>query len=60
MAVALSLLITSIDNDVGNRKRVIIGFTIVVLAGLLIPPPTENVKAWPIIGEKAYDYCNVV
>lgn len=81
MAVALSPLITMIDKYVGNRKRVIIGFTLFVIAGLLIPtymlsgsmietsstlvhamkegnitipPPTENVKEWPLIGEKAY------
>lgn len=83
MAVALSPLITMIDKYVGNRKRVIIGFTIVVVLALLIPtymlsgsmiesstalvhsmkegnitipPPTENVKEWPVIGEKAYAF----
>lgn len=83
IAVALSPLINNLEKRLGNRKRVIIGFTVAVIAALLIPtymlsgsvisesqylvnvlkdgnatvpPPTENVKEWPLIGEKAYAF----
>ena len=81
IAVALSPVINSLEKRFGNRKRVIIGFTVTIIAALLIPtymlsgsmiessttlvhamkdgnvtipPPTEKVKEWPLIGEKAY------
>lgn len=83
IAVALSPLINSLEKRFGNRKKVIIGFTVAVIAALLIPtymlsgsvigesqhlvqvmqdgnvtvpPPTEKVKEWPLIGEKAYAF----
>lgn len=83
IAVALSPLINSLEKRFGNRKRIIIGFTVTVIAALLIPtymlsgsvlsesqtlmhamkdgnitvpPPTENVKEWPLIGKKAYAF----
>lgn len=83
IAVALSPLINSLEKRFGNRKKVIIGFTVVVIAVMLIPtymlsgslitesqhlvqvmqddnisvpPPTEKVKEWPIIGKKAYAF----
>jgi len=83
IAVALSPLINSLEKRLGSRKKVIIGFTIAVIAALLIPtymlsgsvisesqhlvqvlqddnisvpPPTEKVKEWPLIGEKAYAF----
>lgn len=83
IAVALSPLINSLEKRFGNRKRIIIGFTVAVIAALLIPtymlsgsvisesqhlvevmkddkisvpPPTEKVKEWPLIGEKAYKF----
>lgn len=83
IAVAISPVINSLEKRFGNRKRVIIGFTVAVIAALLIPtymlsdtvikeshtlvnvlkegkvtvpPPTENVKEWPIIGEKTYAF----
>ena len=83
IAVALSPVINILEKRFGNRKKVIIGFTIAVIAALLIPtymlsgsvisesqtlfhamkdgnvtvpPPTENVKEWPLIGEKAYAF----
>lgn len=83
IAVALSPLINSLEKRLGNRKKVIIGFTVAVVAALLIPtymlsgsvisesqhlahamqdgnvtipPPTEKVKEWPLIGEKAYAF----
>ena len=83
IAVALSPVINSLEKRFGNRKKVIIGFTVAVIAALLIPtymlsgtvisetqtlvnvmkddsitvpPPTENVKEWPLIGEKAYEF----
>ena len=81
IAVALSPLIDYLEKRFGNRKRIIIGITVVVSAALLIPtyvlsgdmiesaqtivhamddgniplpPPTEKVKEWPLIGEKSY------
>jgi len=83
IAVALSPLINSLEKRLGHRKKVIIGFTVAVVAVLLIPtymlsgsvisesqhlsqamqegnvtipPPTEKVKEWPLIGEKAYAF----
>ena len=83
IAVALSPVINSLEKRLGNRKKVIIGFTVAVIAALLIPtymlsgsvvessqtlihamkdgnvtvpPPTEKVKEWPLIGEKAYAF----
>jgi predicted PurR-regulated permease PerM len=83
IAVALSPVINSLEKRFGNRKKVIIGFTVAVIAALLIPTymlsgsmvessttivhamkdgkvtipaPTEEVKEWPLIGEKAYDF----
>jgi predicted PurR-regulated permease PerM len=83
IAVAISPLINNLEKRIGNRKRVIIGFTVAVIAVLLIPtymlsgsvidssqslvhtmqegkvtvpPPTEKVKEWPLIGEKAYAF----
>lgn len=83
IAVALSPLINNLEKRFGNRKRVIIGLTVAVIAALLIPtymlsgslidssqnlvhamqegkatipPPTEKVKEWPLIGEKAYAF----
>lgn len=83
IAVALSPLINSLEKRLGNRKKVIIGITVAVIAALLIPtymlsgsvisesqhlvqvmqdgnvsvpPPTEKVKEWPLIGEKAYAF----
>ena len=37
IAVALSPVINSLEKRFGNRKKVIIGFTIAVVAALLIP-----------------------
>ena len=81
IAVALSPVINSLEKRFNNRKKVIIGLTVAVIAALLIPtymlsgsliesstsiaqsmkegnitipPPTEKVKEWPLIGEKAY------
>ena len=83
IAVALSPLIDSLDKRFGNRKKIIIGITVAVIATLVIPtyslsgktietaqnivhtmqegnitvpPPTENVKEWPLIGNKAYAF----
>ena len=83
IAVALSPLITMLEKQFGNRKKVIIGFTIAVIVALLIPtymlsgsmieasttfahtfkeghiaipPPTQKVKEWPLIGEQAYTF----
>lgn len=83
IAVALSPLINSLEKKFGNRKKVIIGFTVMVIAALLIPtyilsesvikesktlvhamqdgsvtvpPPSEKVKEWPLVGEKAYAF----
>ena len=83
IAVALSPLINSLEKRFGNRKKVIIGLTVFVVAALLIPtymfsdtvikesqvlvnvmkegnvtvpPPTEKVKEWPLIGEKVYTF----
>lgn len=83
IAVALSPVINSLEKRFGNRKKVIIAFTVAVIAALLIPtymlsgaliesstniahsmkegnitvpPPTEKVKEWPLIGEKAYHF----
>ena len=83
IAVALSPVINSLEKRFGNRKKVIIGFTVVVIVALIIPtfmlsetvidstqtlthavkegnitipPPTENVKEWPLIGKKAYAF----
>lgn len=83
IAVAISPLINGLEKRFGSRKKVIIGFTVVVIAAFLIPtymlsdtvikesqilvhvmkegsvtipPPTENVKEWPLIGEKAYTF----
>ncbi|RLA69962.1 MAG: AI-2E family transporter, partial [Epsilonproteobacteria bacterium] len=83
IAVAISPLINNLEKRFGNRKKIIIGITVAVVAALLIPtyslsgktietsqkvihamqegditvpPPTENVKEWPLIGEKAYTF----
>ncbi len=83
IAVALSPLIKSLEKRFGNRKKMIIGITVAVIAALLIPtymlsgsvitesqhlvqvmqdgnvsvpPPTEKVKEWPLIGKKAYAF----
>jgi len=83
IAVAISPLINGLEKRLGNRKKVIIGFTIAVIAALLVPtymlsdtvieesktlahtmkeghlmvpPPTEKVKEWPLIGEKVYTF----
>jgi len=83
IAVALSPVINSLEKRFGNRKKVIIGFTVAVIGALLlptymlsgslitesqhlvkvmqdenisVPPPTEKVKEWPLIGEKAYAF----
>ena len=83
IAVAISPLINALEKRFGSRKKVIIGFTITVIAAMLIPtimlsdtvikesqvlvhfiqdgnvtvpPPTEQVKEWPLIGEKVYSF----
>lgn len=83
IAVAISPIINNLEKRFGSRKKVIIGFTLVVTALLLIPtymlsdtvieesktlvhtmkegsltvpPPTEKVKEWPLIGERAYAF----
>lgn len=83
IAVALSPVINSLEKRLGNRKKVIIAFTVTIIAALLIPtymlsgsliesssnittamkegsitipPPTEQVKEWPLIGKKAYAF----
>jgi len=83
IAIALSPLINSLEKRFSNRKKIIIGLTVAVIAALLIPtymlsgkmiesshtivnemkdgnitipPPTEKVKEWPLIGEKAYTF----
>jgi len=83
IVISLSPVINSLEKRFGNRKRVIIGFTVTIIAALLIPtymlsgsmiessttlvhamkdgnvtipPPTEKVKEWPLIGEKAYAF----
>ena len=83
IAVALSPFINILEQRFGNRKKVIIGFTVAVIVALLIPtymlsdtvieeshilvnamkegnvtipPPTDNVKEWPLIGEKVYTF----
>ena len=83
IAVALSPVINNLEKRFGNRKRIIIGLTVAVIAALVIPtymmsgsvlestqtlskivkegnftvpPPTENVKEWPVIGKKAYAF----
>ena len=83
IAVAIFPLIHSLEKRFGNRKKVITGFTVSVIAALLIPtymlsdtvikesqtlfhaakegkmtvpPPTEKVKEWPLIGEKLYTF----
>ncbi len=81
IAVAASPTIDRLSTRFGNRKRVIVGLTLVVTLAMLlpawglsdkavpsynaiadmlqhgvtIPPPTEQVKTWPLIGEKAYN-----
>ncbi len=81
IAVALSPVVNKLEKIYANRKVVIIGLTITIIAllvipsymlsdklynatsdivhivkegNLVIPPPTQEVKEWPIIGEKAY------
>ena len=81
IAVAISPLVNMLEKRFGNRKKIIIGIAIAVVAALIlptyalsgktfttsqniihamkegsisIPPPTEKVKEWPVIGEKAY------
>ncbi len=83
IAVALSPVINTLEKRFGNRKKIIIGISTVVILALIVPtymlsgtviktsqtlthtmedgkitvpPPTENVKEWPIIGEKAYAF----
>jgi len=82
IAVAIAPLVDRLAERIGNRKLVIWGITVAVVAGLLvptymlsdsmigsthklvqvmregsvtIPPPTEKVKEWPMIGEKSYE-----
>lgn len=81
IAVAIAPLVSSLEKRFGHRKKIIIGITVAVIAGLVlptyslsgktietsqqiihamkdgnitIPPPTEKVKEWPLIGEKTY------
>lgn len=83
IAIAISPLIDSLEKRFDHRKKIIIGFTIVIMAALVlptymlserviessqtiaqtlkdgnitVPPPTENVKEWPLVGEKAYAF----
>jgi len=83
IAVAISPLVNILEKRFGNRKKIIIGITVTVIAALLlptyalsgktfetsqnmihtlqegnitIPPPTEKVKEWPVIGKKAYTF----
>ncbi len=83
IAVAIFPLINGLEKYLGSRKKVIIGFTVVIIAALAvptymlsdtvikesqilvhtikegkltIPPPTEKVKEWPLIGEKVYTF----
>jgi len=83
IAVAISPLVNSLEKRFGNRKKIIIGITVAVIAALLIPtyllsgktittsqniihamqegnitvpPPTDKVKEWPLVGEKAYAF----
>ncbi len=83
IAVALAPLVSILEKYFGSRKKVIIGFTVTVIAALLIPtymlsgsmieastsfahtfkegnitipPPTQKVKEWPVIGEQAYTF----
>jgi len=83
IAIAIAPLVSSLEKRFGHRKKIIVGITIAVVAGLIlptyalsgktietsqqimhvikdgnitIPPPTENVKDWPIIGGKAYTF----
>lgn len=83
IAVALSPVINSLEKRFNNRKKVIIAFTVAIIAALVIPtymlsgsliesstniahamkegnitipPPTEQVKEWPVIGKKAYAF----
>ena len=83
IAVALSPVINTLEKRFGNRKKIIIGLSTVVILALIVPtymlsgtviktsqtlthamedgnitvpPPTENVKEWPVIGEKAYAF----
>ena len=83
IAVAISPLITSLEKKFGNRKKIIIAITVVVIAvlalltyslsgktieasqdiihamkdgNITIPPPTDKVKEWPLIGTKAYNF----
>ncbi len=85
IAVAISPLVNMLEKRFGNRKKIIIGITVAVIAALIlptyalsgktfessqnimhamkegnitIPPPTEKVKEWPVIGEKAYTFWN--
>jgi len=81
LAVAFEPLVQKLENRFGNRKKVIVGLTTILVLALvvpawmlsgsiidsaqhlmaavqgnerLIPPPSEHVKAWPLIGEKVY------
>ena len=83
IAVAISPLVNMLEKRFGNRKKIIIGITIAVIAALIlptyslsgktietsqnilhavqegnitVPPPTEKVKEWPVIGNKAYAF----
>ena len=83
IAVAISPLVNMLEKRFGNRKKIIIGITVAVIAALIlptyalsgktfetsqnimqslkdgnitIPPPTEKVKEWPVIGNKAYTF----
>jgi len=85
IAVAISPLVNTLEKHFGNRKKIIIGITIAVIAALILPtyalsgktfetsqrmmhavqegnitlpPPTEKVKEWPVIGGKAYTFWN--
>jgi len=85
IAVAINPLVNSLEKRFGNRKKIIIGITIAVIAALIlptyslsgktiessqsiiqtlkdgnitVPPPTEKVKEWPLIGNKAYAFWN--
>jgi len=84
-AIGVDPLVSTLVKRFGHRKKIIIGITLAVIAGLIlptyslsgktiatsqqiifemqegnitIPPPTEKVKEWPIIGEKTYTLWN--
>ncbi len=81
IAVALQPVIAMLEKRFGNRKKIIIALTTIIVTALAvptytlsdtvietghelatalqdgsidIPPPTDKVKEWPLIGEKTY------